>query len=243
MHQPPAVVHNHGDGCLRYIHMQACSAKDLARKLMLKFSNADGSFAWEDFGAFGAAVYSDNTAAKIDFMMGAIEPPKVKVRKPREKKKAQDPLGPELQPEVMDTNQQDDSNETSKLTEAMHSVIEEKGRQPWVFYVLDHQSFAQTVENMFSVSMLLGNAKAALVPDDEWGMCVQLPERGGGGQRSVKPEQSQMVINLNNVVWERMKRAVRPDQCLTKHRADMFRRQDEDGDENEAGPSKRARLS
>lgn len=211
---------------------------------MLKFSKSDGSFDWEGFGRVSANVYSDNTAAKIDFMMGAIEPPKVKHKAPREKKvSAKGPTGPELHPELMDTNKQDDSNETSKLTETMYSVIEEKGRQPWVFYVLDHQSFAQTVENMFSVAMLLGNAKVALVPDDEWGMCVQLPERKDGGQRSSKPEQCQMVLNLNNTVWERMKGAVHPDQCLTEHRADMRKAHAIAGNESEAGPSKRARLS
>lgn len=205
----------------------------------MQWGKDDGSFDWEKFGGeHGAQVYADNTAAKIDFMMGAIEPPKFKVKKPREKKKVQGPTGSELRPEEMDTNKQDDSNETSKLTETMYRTIEKKGRQPWVFYVLDHDSFAQTVENMFSVAMLLGNAKAALVPDDEWGMCVTLPERGGG-QRSVKPEQSQMVLNLNNVVWEKMKRAVRPDQTLTEHRADMHQVHDE----HLAGPRKRARVA
>jgi hypothetical protein len=211
---------------------------------MLNFSKDDESFDWERFGMLGAEVYSENTAAKIDFMLGAIEPPKVKVRKPREKRKAvQVNNSPELQPEVMDTNKQDDSNETSRLTEKMYKVIEQKGRQPWVFYVLDHQSFAQTVENMFSVSMLLGNAKAALVPDEEWGMCVQLPEKAPAGQRGQKPEQSQIVINLNHRVWEKMKRVVRPEQCLTAHRADMHKVFEEPSGENSAAPSKRGRSS
>lgn len=222
--------------------LQACSSNDLVSKLMLQFKKPNGSFDWAKLGTFGAQVFSDNSAAKTDFMMGAIKTPEVKAQKERKqgeraKRAVLGPTGPELRPEVMDTKKQDDSNETSKLTETMYNVIEKNGKQPWVFYVLDHLSFAQTVENMFSVAMLLGNAKAALVPDDEWGMCVHLPERGTGGQRSAKPEQSQMVLNLNNTVWERMKQVVRPEQCLTEHRADIHRADDE------GGQRKRARVS
>lgn len=178
-------------------------------------------------------------------MLGAVKPPRVRTKRelaPKKRKPA--PVGPSQAPEQMDTEKQDDSNETSKLTEAMFETVLRHNGRPYAHFVLDPRSFAQTVENMFSIAMLVGNAKVALLPDEEWGMLVHLPGGHGSGQGpAVAPSPAQMVLNMNFSTWRSMCEVVKPDDLLTVHRADIrLANSSQANAGSQAGSSKRLRT-
>ena len=138
------------------------------------------------------------------------------------------------------------------MTETIFARVQKHPGRPYVHFVLNHDSFAQTVENMFSIAMLVGNAKVALRSDDDWGMTVQ-PIKGA--TVPLPPgEPAQMVLNMNYTVWGQMKRAVRPSLCLTPTRdaiqhlatqpaTQMRRARAVAPDDDDApGPSKRSRA-
>jgi non-structural maintenance of chromosomes element 4 len=209
--------------------LQAASAAELVRALMTRHGtmvNVDNdeqkalsAFDWLAFGANAADTYRSVHSASMDCMLGAMEPPKIKAPAAKRERKKKVDLGPAERPDDMDTAKQDDLNETSKLTEAMYERVEEVGGGPYAHFVLDHESFAQTVENMFSIAMLVGSAKVALRPDDEWGMRVELPQTAS--QARAKGEPAQMVLNMNFKTWAEMKVAVDASDCITPHRAAM----------------------
>lgn len=180
------------------------------------------SFRWVQFGAVACEVFRPALCAKVDFMLGAVEPPKVRRQAAQRAKKQ--PVAREQRPEEMDTRKQTDANETSKLTEQMYGTLSEHSGRPYSHFVLDRQSFAQTVENMFSVAMLVGSGKCALRVDDEWGMKIELlrqDKKGAQGGKQDAEEAQQMVLNMNYRVWEQMREAVAPGDCLTPHRASI----------------------
>lgn len=208
------------------------------------------AFDWAAMGVAAATCYRASACAAIDFMLGAVEAPKIKAKVQRAPR-AKQALAVQLQPENIYTRKQDDTNETSKLTEAMFELVEAHNGAPYAHFVLNHESFAQTVENMFSVAMLVGNAKVALRKQEEWGMSVHLVK--GGGAAASKAEPAQMVLNMNYDVWGSLKGAVAPDDCLTPHRAAIALAFQPDGvggkgkkraaEAGGAGPAAKARKS
>jgi hypothetical protein len=172
-------------------------------------------FDWTKMGMVAAAYYRASACASLDCMLGAVAAPKIRPRSQRTQHK-KGPLAAELRPDEMDTSKQEDRNETSKLTEAMFERIEKHNGEQYARFVLDHDSFAQTVENMFSIAMLIGNAKVGLQKSKEWGMTVHTAKAAA---EQLKGEPAQMVINMNYNVWEAMKEAVPQEVCFTPHRA------------------------
>lgn len=239
--------------------MQAADPADLVRRIKSKYrtdvqsSLHDddrvplGAINWAQLGQVASEHYRTAPCACVDFMFGAIKPPKVRAKReaaPKKRKPA--PVGPSQAPEQMDTEKQDDSNETSKLTEAMFETVQRHNGSPYAHFVLDPLSFAQTVENMFSIAMLVGNAKVALLPDKDWGMLVQLPGGHGSGKGpTVAAAHAQMVLNMNFSTWRSMCEVVKPDDLLTEHRADikLANQRQRNLGPDVAGPSKRQRSS
>ena len=214
-----------------HTRVQTASPMDLARRMLAKYATSAkvydvddevplSAFNWHKLGEEAPKIYKTAASASVDFMLGAVEPPKEKAKKERVvRKKAV--LEKELRPDEMDTGKQEDKNETSKLTEAMFERVVEHHKKPYTHFILDPDSFAQTVENMFSIAMLVGNAKIALRTDPEWGMQVQLVKgesRGQPVQPQPKGDPAQMVLNMNYDMWQVLKSAVRATDCLTPHR-------------------------
>lgn len=238
------------------LDMQAAAPADLVRRLRAKCGTdvlsklEDGArvpltaINWTGIGKTAAALYRVAPCACVDFMLGAIKPPKLREqRQPSQKKRKQAPVGPSQAPEQMDTEKQDDSNETSKLTEAMFETVVKNNGRPYAHFVLNLSSFAQTVENMFSIAMLVGNAKVALMPDDEWGMLVRLPGSQVSWKGSaVTAAPAQMVLNMNFSTWKSMCEVVSPDELLTEHRPDIRLANDAVKYAPKAGSSKRQRA-
>lgn len=218
--------------------MQHVEAPEYRRILLARYgvANVDGDdgdavapedFNWKQFGhAAASTVFRTAACCRMDCMLGALEPPRVRPtvkRVPRVK----DVLAQQAKPDEMLAQKQDASNETSKLTEDMYNRLRVAGSQPWVLLVLNPDAeggFAQTVENMFSVSMLVSNSKAALRVCPEWGLRVEdlkvaKDAARGGAVRDGPSQVGQMVMNFNFAVWEAIRARVTPDLCLTPHRA------------------------
>jgi Nse4 C-terminal len=260
----------------RPVRLQTTSPAELARRTMAGFpteSTSDdvltdeyvpiSAFDHVKYGQFAVETgYRSVACASVGFMLGAVEPPKIKVKAQRAAKKLKAPLEKEIAPDRMDAGKQEDSNETSKLTEAMYEAVVKHHKAPYVHFVLNHESFAQTIENMFSVAMLVGNAKVSLRAHPEWGMCVHMVRGMHNGQPVApqpKGEPAQMVLNMNYTMHKALCEKVRREDCLTPHREAIdfhfgqrpaaapaaARKQARPGlssdDDDAPGPSKRAR--
>ncbi|KAG1669493.1 hypothetical protein FOA52_015660 [Chlamydomonas sp. UWO 241] len=104
--------------------------------------------------------------------------------------------------------------------EEMFGIIQELGRSPVAELVCNHECFAQTVENMFTLSFLVRDSKAYLEHDENMGFMAQIVDgrREGKGAPEVKgkrpDEQLQFVMSISMADWELMKKIVRREDCM-----------------------------
>eukprot|EP00198_Chlamydomonas_reinhardtii_P009323 XP_001698660.1 predicted protein [Chlamydomonas reinhardtii] len=121
----------------------------------------------------------------------------------------------------------EEKQDTDRNMEVMWGVIKAQN-SPLVGFpelVLNAASFAQTVENMFTLSFLVRDNRVALVEDEERGWCVQ-PLEGGKAKGAQQPPQQQQqhapqlqfIMSFHLKDWEAMKCYVRPSECLMPHR-------------------------
>ena len=179
------------------------------------------AFNWHALGVVACDIFKASACASLDCMLGAVNPPKVKVKKQAAGRK-KPVYEPEKAPEAVDQSKVDDKNETSRLAEAMFERVVAHHGAPYIFFVLDPESFSQTIENMFSVAVLVGSGRIALRRDCEWGMQIQVAKgRLANGQEAPaqpKGDAAQMVLNMNYKMFEQVKQVVAREQCLTPHR-------------------------
>jgi hypothetical protein len=86
---------------------------------------------------------------------------------------------------------------------------------------MNHGSFAQTVENLFSLSFLVKDQRVALTKNAELGMCAlkrKAPEQSDFD--SGRAENMQFVIALDRATWQTLAEHVAPEECLMKHRGE-----------------------
>lgn len=176
-----------------------------------------------DWAAVGAAVSGlHRTVPGVSCLLGPLEAqakaPRVVVRRARQ---AVDEL---TRPQEVETIQDGDKQETDRNYENMwrqlRSVVGIGQRVPLIQLVCNHGSFAQTVENIFTLSFLVRDQRVRLVCDPQEGvMAVPVSEE----QRTAAAQQGQaqalqFMMSFFMQDWEDMKLLVPADSCIMPHR-------------------------
>jgi len=150
------------------------------------------------------------------FVLGAIdteaaENKPAKAREPKDhRKRAQAPTKTAIVEKSQANEQKTDRlvNSTRKILE---QVYKQKGKKPVSYFefVIDPESFGNTVENMFHVSFLVKQRVCCLSVDDNLGLPVLEPVIGrGGGEDSDEHKKNQAVISISYQDWQDLKEAL-----------------------------------
>ncbi|KAM0790558.1 hypothetical protein ACM66B_004427 [Microbotryomycetes sp. NB124-2] len=123
------------------------------------------------WGRVGRAVAAESRRVPVcDFMLGPLEiqvkEKKARVQRQRQKVTEADRVRPE---ELKAEDVQKDKHETGKLVKQLSAVLTQQGAEgiPYLRFVINPKSFAQTVENVFYFSFLVRENKACIELDDD----------------------------------------------------------------------------
>ncbi|KAL6646146.1 hypothetical protein ACP70R_017754 [Stipagrostis hirtigluma subsp. patula] len=113
----------------------------------------------------------------------------------------------------------DERNDTDDNMAVMFALLRRNRRAKLENLVLNRQSFAQTVENIFALSFLVKDGRAAINIDDN-GDHLVMPKNApaAGFIASGQVFNSQFVFRFDSEDWKIMKGVVRPGQELMPHR-------------------------
>ncbi|KAI3436577.1 hypothetical protein D9Q98_005993 [Chlorella vulgaris] len=183
------------------------------------------AFNWAALGQLPVVTVLFRSVPVVHHLLGPLDS---RPRQPRQvaarQAKRRAPVGEAVRPdEVEDAGADGEKQETDRNMEEMWGVLkaQQGGRACLLDLVMNRASFAQTVENLFSLSFLVRDNKVALEEDEEEGIVVvqrgaakpDVKERGG------EAEKNQFVIPVDMETWEMWKQVTdtsRPP--MMKHR-------------------------
>ena len=159
-------------------------------------------------------------AAGLDCMVGPLAAPPRAPRKPTRVKAPQKTVAKEMAPDEVATTGEPDPHGTPHLAKVLLQRIKDNHGAPLVFFILDHDSFAQTVENLFALQTLLAAEQAGLVPHATWGQAVQIAHGmlDGAHFSMQKGENHSSVMPMNYKIYDECCKVVPRERCLTPHR-------------------------
>ncbi|NXD23066.1 NSE4A protein, partial [Spelaeornis formosus] len=149
-------------------------------------------------------------APTFHYMMGSFksEPPVPKQRIERQKKasrgKAERAMPAQLK-KMEESHQEATEKEVERILGILQTYFENDPNIPISFFdfVIDPNSFARTVENMFHVSFLVRDGLAKIkVHEDGLPVIEPLKPSGGEEEDSRAGVRNQVVINLNQKAWQ-----------------------------------------
>ncbi|KAF2071615.1 hypothetical protein CYY_007063 [Polysphondylium violaceum] len=127
--------------------------------------------AWTKLGRELSKLYKTNP--QFDFMYGPLElEKKVRQRKKAEETKDDEPIGKTVQAEKLESTATQESETTSTRVQVMRSYINKKKKVDFLDTVVDKNSYAHTIENVFYLSFLLKDGHVALEPDENGTLTV-----------------------------------------------------------------------
>merc|ERR1719447_1954140 len=118
-------------------------------------------------------------------------------------------------------------NERDKIVNSTRKILEniykQGGKKPvgYFEFVIDPESFGNTVENMFHVSFLVKQRVVCLTVDDEVGLPFLEPVSGGRGGGEEEVVKNQAVISISYQDWQEMKDALEICEAAIVHPEDL----------------------
>ncbi len=273
---------------LEHVRRLACGGRarapaDLARRLRARYAGgggdalgADGApdpsaFDWAALGRGLAAWFAP--APAFHPMLGPLDAAP-RTKRVVAQRRRREPLGEAARPEEVGDLAAEERQETDRAMEAMYRALRARpaapagadgaassgGAAPLLELVMNHASFAQTVENLFTLSFLVKEGRVALEEGAD-GRGVRVVARGRPAGGRAEPLPVQFVVALDFGEWARWRAAVCPEDCVMPHRGQVDgaapegggAEGEEEGAEEEAaaeeedaeaaGPSKRARRA
>jgi len=164
------------------------------------------------------------------FVLGAIDTeagenkPK-KDREPRpNKNRAMAPTKTAIV-EKSQANEQKTDRLVNSTRKILDQVYRQKGKKPVSYFefVIDPDSFGNTVENMFHVSFLVKQRVCCLSVDDNLGLPVLEPVGGRGGGEDSEVAKNQAVISISYQDWVDLKEALGVTEAVIVHDDDLRR--------------------
>ncbi|KAG2426590.1 hypothetical protein HXX76_012906 [Chlamydomonas incerta] len=181
------------------------------------------AFCWGELGASAEHLRRPARGASCMFGPMLAQPKERKAPAQRQKRQAPAEL---VRPEEKDcmVEGNEEKQDTDRNMEVMWRIIKAQN-SPLVGFpelVLNTASFAQTVENIFTLSFLVRDNHVALVEDEQRGWCVR-PLEGGKAKAAQQQAaegipQLQFIMSFHLNDWEEMKAFVRRSDCLMPHR-------------------------
>uniref|UniRef100_A0A8C5J6E0 Non-structural maintenance of chromosomes element 4 n=1 Tax=Junco hyemalis TaxID=40217 RepID=A0A8C5J6E0_JUNHY len=165
------------------------------------------SHAWQKMGE-EASKYL-RRAPTFHYMMGSFksEPPVRKQRIERQKKasrgKAERAMPAQLK-EMEQSHQEATEKEVERILRILQSHFENDPNTPISFFdfVVDPNSFARTVENMFHVSFLVRDGLAKIKLDEDELPIIEPVKPREGEEESRAAARNQVVISLDQSQWK-----------------------------------------
>jgi non-structural maintenance of chromosomes element 4 len=229
------------------------SAADFLRRLKTRYVNDPDAqnaakddpslFKWFQLGSHVA--YAFKPAPVTFHMLGPMDSQPM-MRKVGQRQRRRDPIGAATRPDEVEDLEDDDKQETDRNMEEMWKAL---GRQPdstarLVDLVLNHKSYAQSLENLFTLSFLVRDARVELKECEERGIMVvkkDMKKGGGGGSKDNAAQEAQrvqFVMRMDMDTWEEWCTYTRAGECLMTHRkayqpSGAGRKKSNDADEEE----------
>lgn len=204
------------------------------------------AFDWRRMGQQVSKYFE--SAPSYSWMQGLLD-----VR-PRERKLSQrrvrEQLGELVRPEeVTDMTEEQVTAEQTKHMEEMYRVLKKAGQVPIGKLVNNPKSFAQTVENIFTLSFLVRDGRAKISKADGWYSVEACKAPVSGDWSTGEATSAQFVMSFSIGDWKEMQKNIKSEPMI-RHRnalAEKIKRpaclHNPEGKENEHRNGKRARLS
>eukprot|EP00897_Mesotaenium_endlicherianum_P003830 jgi/Mesen1/3475/ME000195S02623 len=174
------------------------------------------SFDWDTF-SMDAAEYL-TAASGVATMLGPMDL-QAKNKKSYTRRKRERPTETVVPEELQDKAASGEKKETDTNMEVIYGLLRRQRAVPFTALVLNRESFAQTVENIFSLSFLIRDGLAAFSHDGK-GDALQVEikkkptqEQRGGGVRN-----AQFALRIDYSDWEELKKMVPAGGELMPHR-------------------------
>mmetsp|Transcript_7525 Transcript_7525/g.19071 ORF Transcript_7525/g.19071 Transcript_7525/m.19071 type:complete len:326 (-) Transcript_7525:207-1184(-) len=197
-------------------------------------------FQWDDLGAAVGGLFSCVPGAAT--MLGPLDA-RPKERRVAERQRRR-PLREVVNPDKMsEVELEEEKQNTDHNMEEMWKLLHRERPTPVLHLIMNHDSFAQTVENLFSLSFLVKDAKVGLQRSAELGICAikrRAPDQADFEAK--RAENMQFIIGLDMETWRELCTHVTPEQCLMRHRNDGYHAQQRHKQEQLERPAKAARV-
>lgn len=209
------------------------SAADFLRRLKARYvDDLDGQnaakddpslFKWFQLGS--CVAYAFKPAPVTFHMLGPMDSQPM-MRKVAQRQRRRDPIGAATRPDEVEDLEDDDKQETDRNMEEMWRTL---GRQPesiarLVDLVLNYKSYAQSLENLFTLSFLVRDARVELKECEERGILVvkkEIKKGTGGGSKDKAAQEAQrvqFVMRMDMDTWEEWCKHTKAGECLMTHR-------------------------
>jgi len=161
---------------------------------------------WTSFGRM--ALHYCATAPLLHFMYGSLNIEHLQKKERKKTVREKDSHGKTVVPEQVDAGQvqvQKD-NETTKCVEIMKKHLEKAGDTNMLQFVLNPDSYGQTIENLFHLSFLVQDGQAAL-HINETGLPVARPAQPPvqADYDSGKARRKQCIVRFDYKAFQEMK--------------------------------------
>ncbi|TDL26111.1 hypothetical protein BD410DRAFT_764462 [Rickenella mellea] len=164
--------------------------------------DGDAPLEWEKIGR--KALAKSRRVPAMDFMLGPLSIEQKK-RASVKRAKLEKDKGEERKPqELKEDDIQRSENETTKNVVALQNMLDEIGGSINLFkFVVNPESFGQTVENIFYLSFLIRDGVCALEFNEENEPMIFLTERPTDEDYQQGLKKRQMVMEMDQETWKR----------------------------------------
>jgi len=158
---------------------------------------------WKAIGQRDTCSAVFQSTPLVDFMYGplSIEPIQKKARKKTVREKSGQVVRPE---EILDT-QMDNEAETTHRVAAVKSHLDSAKSVDFFRFVLDPESFGQTVENIFHTAFLVKDGHAQIRVDNNAPILEPAQPPVEADYNSGKAQKKQCIVRFDWSTWEKLK--------------------------------------
>ncbi|KAK9122658.1 hypothetical protein Sjap_012260 [Stephania japonica] len=203
---------------------EGVTPSDLVTSLLQSFGQHNGSSStaepsasidWKSFGLSVSHIF--NRVPGCCTMLGPMDT-ELKQRKAVVRQKRVRPTE-SARPEELNNNNTDGKTDTDKNMAAMFNILKKKRSARLEHLVLNRNSFAQTVENLFAMSFLVKDGRVEITVDDN-GHQLVFPKNAPSHSSVVSGEvpYRHFVFRLDYKDWKTMVDMFRSDEELMPHR-------------------------